>query len=90
MSKERQREAFYWMKEALKKKYREFFPTTWAKDPFNPKKRVVERKGTADLDKDGYSKFISAIISDFPWIPPPSSPQAMAFYDEMMDRYDYK
>lgn len=32
------------LKEALKIKYRQFFPTTWAKDPFRKGKRLTERK----------------------------------------------
>lgn len=74
------------LKEALKIKYRQFFPTTWFKDPFRKGKRITERKGMKDIDDEDCGRFLSALCLDFS-IPEPDTGNALAFYEEMLRRF---
>lgn len=89
MSKHEIRQILSDIKTSMKRSpaYSEFFPNTWRKDPLEPKKRIVERKGMADMDKERCRKFLDAVIRDFPWIPPPDTGKALAFYDEMIRKF---
>ena len=74
------------LKEALKIKYRQFFPTTWAKDPFRKGKRITERKGMSDISDEECGKFLTALCLDFS-LPEPDTGKAMEFYEEMLSRF---
>jgi hypothetical protein len=78
--------AKYWLKEALKVKYKTFFPVTWSKDPFRQGKRLTKRDGMTEIDDENCGKFLSALALDFS-IPDPDDKRALEFYDEMMARY---
>lgn len=72
----------------MKIKYRQFFPVTWSRDPFRKGKRITERKGMADISDEDCGQFLKALSIDWN-IPEPDTGNALAFYEEMMNRFSH-